>query len=95
MTTQRKTYGPAIKAKVAIAAIKAEQTANEIGSLYRVAPAQVGKWKKQALEGLHRVFTDSRTKEAKAQREENELLLKKIGELTMDIEWLKKKSIGL
>ena len=95
MTTQRKTYGPAIKTKVAIAAIKGEQTANEIGSLYRVAPLQVAKWKRQALERLPQVFADGRAKEAKAQREENELLLKKIGELTMDLEWLKKKSIGL
>lgn len=95
MTTQRKTYNPDIKARVAIAAIKGEQTANEIGSLYKVAPIQVTKWKRQAVVGLPQVFADGRTKEARAQQEENDLLLKKVGQLTMELEWLKKKSVEL
>lgn len=95
MTTQRKKPNPEAKSKVALAAIRGEKTANEIASLYQVHPVQVARWKRELLEGAPRIFMDGRTKEVKARQEENEFLLKKIGELTMDLEWLKKKSIGL
>ena len=47
---QRKQFPGALKAKVAIEAIKGERTINEIASTYQVHPNQVCKWKKLALE---------------------------------------------
>jgi len=47
---QRRNFGKAFKAKVAIEAIKGEKTVNEIASLYEVHPSQVRQWKKLALE---------------------------------------------
>ncbi len=46
------------KAKVALAAIKGQQTVNEIAATYRVHPNQVMQWKKQALEVLPDVFSN-------------------------------------
>jgi len=52
MPQQRKTYSADFKAKAAIAAIKGQQTVNEIASFYQVHPNQVMTWKKQALESI-------------------------------------------
>jgi len=49
---QRKQFPGALKAKVAIEAIKGQKTTNEIASMYQVHPNQVCKWKKLALELL-------------------------------------------
>jgi len=49
---QRRKFGKALKAKVAIAAIKGIKTVNEIASIYEVHPNQVSLWKKQALESV-------------------------------------------
>ena len=48
MTKQRNHYSADFKAKVALAAIRGQQTINEIASLYAVHPNQVMQWKKQA-----------------------------------------------
>lgn len=57
---QRKQFAGALKAKVAIEAIKNEKTINEVASAYQVHPNQVYKWKKQALDLLPRVMSDRR-----------------------------------
>ena len=54
---QRKQHTAEFKAKVALEALKEQQTLNELVSLYRVHPVQVAQWKKQALSGLPTMFT--------------------------------------
>ena len=49
MARQRNHYTAEFKAKVALAAIKGQQTVNEIAATYGVHPNQVLQWKKQAL----------------------------------------------
>jgi len=88
--TQRKTYGAETKAKVAVAAIKGESTANEIASLYGIHPVQVTKWKKQALEGLPQIFGNGRA--VKAEEDRTASLYQQIGQLKVELDWLKKKS---
>ena len=58
---QRRNFGKAFKAKVAIEAIKGEKTVNEIASLYEVHPSQVHQWKKLALEQLPEAMADGRS----------------------------------
>ncbi len=53
-----KRYSAALKAKVALEAILGEKTDNELAGLYQVHPAQVGEWKKRALEGMPDLFED-------------------------------------
>lgn len=57
---ERRKFGKAFKAKVAIEAIKGEKTVNEIASVYEVHPNQVSLWKKQALEKLPDAMADGR-----------------------------------
>jgi transposase-like protein len=60
MSKQRKIYSADFKAKVALAAIKGQQTINEIASSFGVHPNQVMQWKKQALEALPDSFSERR-----------------------------------
>ena len=60
MAGQRNHYTAEFKAKVALAAIKGQQTVNEIAATYGVHPSQVLQWKKQALEALPDVFATRR-----------------------------------
>ena len=83
------------KFKVALAAFREERILNEIGSTFEVHPVQVGQWKKQLQEQAKEFFTDKRKKKPKgSQAATEEQLQRKIGQLVMENEWLKKK-LGL
>jgi len=89
---QRRKFGRALKAKVALAAIKGIKTVNEIASIYEVHPNQVSLWKKQALEKLPDAMADGRSKQARDKKPiEEEKLHQKIGQQAVEIDFLKKK----
>jgi len=52
----RRNHNPALKAKVALAAIKGEKTLAELAQLYDVHPNQITAWKAHLLEGATGVF---------------------------------------
>ena len=60
MSQQRKIHSADFKAKVALAAIKGQQTINAIASSFSVHPNQVMSWKKQALEAIPDSFSARR-----------------------------------
>ena len=92
MGLKRKGYDAAFKARVALEAIRGERTIAEIASETGVHPNQISKWKKQALEELPEIFS-SRKKNHREQSEELESeLYKQIGQLKVELDWLKKKS---
>lgn len=91
MPKQRKTYSAEFKARVAVAAIKGQETMNEIASRHEVHPNQVGLWKKQAEEELAGVFTDRRGRDGRAEEELRNRLYQQIGQLKVELDWLKKK----
>jgi transposase len=89
---QRRNFGKAFKAKVAIEAIRGEKTVNEIASVYEVHPNQVRQWKKQAMEQLPEAMADGRTKQARESKPVDEQKLhQKIGQQAVEIDFLKKK----
>ena len=53
----RRNHGAAFKAKVALEAIKGEQTIVELAERFQVHPNQITEWKKQRLEGAEEVFS--------------------------------------
>ena len=89
---QRKQYSGEIKARAVIEAIKGVRTVNEIASTYGVHPVQITKWKKQALAELPRVFSRSREESAVAEEALKARLYQEIGQLKVELDWLKKKS---
>jgi len=90
---QRKKHTAQFKAKVAIEALKERKTANQIASEYQVHAAQISQWKKAAIEILQEGFSD---KTSRKRSEEGEFtqdqLFSQIGQLKMELDWLKKKS---
>lgn len=89
---QRKNYSAEFKTKVALAAIKGDQTINEIASFYSVHPNQVINWKKQALAAIPDSFSDRRARREKDDEEVKAQLYQQIGQLKVELDWLKKKS---
>jgi transposase-like protein len=88
---KRKIFSGAEKAKVALAAVKGLKTINEIQE-HGVHPTQVNQWKKELLDNVGSLFEGKRgSKPVNAQNDPNRLYAK-IGQLNMELDWLKKKS---
>lgn len=91
----KKSFSPADKAAVAVAAIKGELTNSEISSKFSVHPTQIGHWKNQVLKNLPEIFSDKRRKESFDDKRIIDDLYKALGQKDMELEWLKKKIDGL
>jgi len=87
----RKKHEPAIKARVALEAIKGEKTAAQISSEYGVYATQVTQWKRELIERSAELFAKPDNTVAKQHEELTDKLHKTIGEITMENNWLKKK----
>lgn len=86
-----KVFTPKQKAEVALAAIRGEQTINQLSSAYEVHPTQVANWKKIALDSLPAIFSDKRSKKNLLHEKLIEELYKEIGQQKVELDWLKKK----
>ena len=93
MSQKRRNHSAAFKAKVALAAIKGDKTMRELSSFYTLNPVQIQKWKKQLLDGSADVFGASSKKEKNNEMEVKDLHAK-IGQLTMERDFLS-KAFGL
>lgn len=77
---------------MALAAIKGNQTANEIASEFGIHASLVNRWKKEAIEALPLVFGDTQAKQSKEIEIERERLYQKVGKLQIELDWLKKNT---
>lgn len=92
---KRRQHSAEFKARVALEAVKGLKTVNEIAREYEVHPVQVSQWKKDLIERLPEVFGRKADPGAEALGRQRERLERKVGELTMDVEFLKKKCVQL
>ncbi len=92
MEATRKPFKADFKFKVALEAAKDQKTLSQLSSQYGVHAGQVGQWKKQLLTQGPEVFA----KDERGVKEDSQELLGRlyqhIGQLQVELDWLKKKS---
>lgn len=91
-TKNRKVYKPEFKAKVALEAVRGKLTINQIAKQFEVHPNQISNWKKQFLESLPQIFDNSKKSPSAPNEELTNQLYQQIGQLKVELDWLKKKS---
>mgnify|MGYP001068510750 CR=1 FL=1 len=92
MSTTRKKYSAAEKAKIALETIKGEMTMAQISAKYSVHATQINTWKKQLLAYLPEAFNGKRKQEATDHETQVSELFEQIGRLKIENDFLKKKS---
>ena len=92
MRSMRRNHEAAFKAKVALEAVKGEKTMAELSSQYGVHANQIRQWKKRVLEELPGLFSKKRERGEKDKEELVGDLYRQIGQLKVELDWLKKKS---
>ncbi|MDH4271059.1 MAG: transposase [Candidatus Aminicenantes bacterium] len=86
----RKTYDAAFKAKVALEAVKGEKTITQIASDFGVHPNQIRQWRDHLLADLPEMFSQRRPHGEKSRDDLEAGLYRQIGQLKVEVEWLKK-----
>lgn len=87
MTTRRR-FTSEFKARVALEALRGDKTVQEIASKHKVHPNQVSTWKRQAMDGLSKVFSNGADREHQDHESEIRDLHAKIGQLTVERDFL-------
>ena len=91
----RRSFDDSLKTRVVLEALKDAEPLSSLASRYEVHPNQISLWKKQFLENATVAFSGDKEAEHELQqlRAERDGYAKKVGELTMDVEFLKKLGI--
>ena len=89
--SKRKQHAPEFKAKVALEALKGEETAAELASRFGVHPTMIHQWKRALLDGASGVFERGGRKKPEIDEEQVKELHSKIGELAVANSFLERK----
>lgn len=93
MSIKRRKHSAQFKAKVALAAIRNEQTAAELAQRFKVHPTMISAWKKALADGAGDIF-DKSQKARKQTTAKIDNLHRQIGELKVENDFLARK-LGL
>lgn len=91
MKNQRKQYSPVFKAKVALEAVKGVRTLNELAGQFELHPTQIVQWKKRLVEGATGLFSGRVERQQEQEAALRDRLYQEIGQLKVELDWLKKK----
>ena len=94
---KRRQFSPEYKARLVVESLREENTLSEIAAREEISRVQLQNWKKEFLENAGRVFSQSRDgreaqRRIKETQERERDLMAKVGQLTVEVDWLKKKS---
>ena len=90
MSRTRRVFGKDFKAKVVLEALREKETLQVLAKKYELLPTQISIWKAEAIKNISAVFNQEK---AVAKKEEipTEKLFARIGQLTLENDFLKKK----
>jgi putative transposase len=89
--SKRRRFSAKFKSKVALEALKGQRTLSELSQEYGVHSNQIVQWKKKLQDELPDIFSRKRDKDSKSREELENELYRQIGQLKVEIDWLKKK----
>ena len=96
MSRQRRNFSAKFKSDLVIELLKGEKDLNTLAVENNIQPNLLRNWKKEFLSNASVVFDDKREDNLKEklaeERKEKAAYAKKVGQLTMQVDWLKKKS---
>lgn len=96
MSRTRRNFSAKFKSDLVLEVLKGEKELNVIATENDIQPNLLRNWKKEFLEKASVVFDDSREENIKEklseERKEKAAYARKVGQLTMQVDWLKKKS---
>ncbi len=92
MSKERRKHRPAFKAKVALEAVKGEETVAQLAVRYEVHPGQIQAWKKALVEGASGVFGNGKEQKARSDAALVARLYQEIGQLKVERDFLAERS---
>jgi len=96
MSRQRRNFSAKFKSDLVIELLKGEKDINTLAVENNIQPNLLRNWKKEFLDNASVVFDNKREENLKEklaeERKEKSEYAKKVGQLTMQVDWLKKKS---
>ena len=96
MSRTRRNFSAKFKSDLVIELLKGEKDLNTLAAENNIQPNLLRNWKKEFLDKASLVFDYTREDNAReklaAERKDKEAYAKKVGQLTMQVDWLKKKS---
>ena len=94
MSNKRKQYNAHFKAKVALDAVREAKTTSELSSQYEIHPTMINNWKRQLLNKASSLFEPEQKKDKKSKDQQAQIddLYRQIGKLTVERDFLERKS---
>lgn len=90
MSKSRRVFSKEFKAKVVLEALKEKSTVEVLAKKYELLPNQISMWKSEAIKNISAVFSVEKSV-SKNNEVPHEKLYARIGELTLENDFLKKK----
>ena len=87
----RKKYNKELKARIALDEIKGQKTIAVLASEYGVHANQISIWKKQLLDAAPAAFSSGKDKDDEKKEIERDHFYQKVGQLQIEVDWLKKR----
>jgi len=91
--SKRRRFSAKFKSQVALEALKGQRTLSELAQEYGVHANQIVQWKKKLQDELPDIFSRKRDKESKSQVDLENELYRQIGQLKVELDWLKKSLV--